>query len=72
MLHFEGRLGRLLGVIGEHNADAHPSQAILRLAGRLPPERPALLRALAPPKDTSPVPDMEVDDVAEDGALQDD
>ncbi len=68
MLHFEGRLGRLLGVIGEHNADVQPSQAILRLAGHLPPERRALLRALSRrEKGAAAVlpEDMQVEDVAE-------
>ena len=69
MMHFEGRLGRLLGVIGEHNADVQPSQAILRLAGHLPPERGALLRALSRPQGKMAVSanEMEVADV-EDGA----
>lgn len=68
MLHFEGRLGRLLGVIGEHNADVPPSEAILRLTGKLPPERRALLRALAPPKDAGPAHDMEVGDADDEAA----
>lgn len=55
MLRFEGRLGRLLGVIGEHNADVEPATAILRLAGQLPPERRALLRALTPAREEAPL-----------------
>ena len=46
LLHFERELGGLLGVTGIHNADADPSQAILRLSGQLPRDRARLLKSL--------------------------
>ena len=46
MLHFESQLSRLLGVTGEHNADADPAQAIARLAGQLPRDRARILKSL--------------------------
>ena len=46
MLHFEAQLSRLLGVTGEHNADADPAQAIVRLSGQLPRDRARILKSL--------------------------
>jgi DNA repair protein RecO (recombination protein O) len=54
MLHFENQLSRLLGVTGSNNADADPAQAIVRLAGQLPPDRAKLLKSLPRPAEKSP------------------
>ncbi len=54
LLHFERELARLLGVSGIHNAEADPSQAILRLSGQLPRDRARLLKSL-PHLDEVPV-----------------
>ena len=49
LLHFERQLSQLLGLTGENNADADPSQAISRLAGQLPKDRAKLLKSLPRP-----------------------
>ncbi len=46
MLHFERELSRLLGVTGEHNTEADPAQAIVRLSGQLPKDRAKILKRL--------------------------
>ena len=53
LLHFESQLSRLLGLTGEHNADADPAQAIVRLAGKLPRDRAGILKGL--PHETAAV-----------------
>lgn len=46
MLHFERELSRLLGVTGEHNLEADPAQAIVRLSGQMPKDRARILKGL--------------------------
>jgi DNA repair protein RecO (recombination protein O) len=54
MLHFERELSRLLGVTGQHNADADPAHAIARLAGQMPRDRAKILLALSRPPPPEP------------------
>lgn len=46
MFHFEREMSRLLGVTGEHNPEADPAQAIVRLSGQLPKDRAKILKEL--------------------------